>query len=182
MGARVSSTFLHVPHDERLLRQSLWDTPSIMRTTRNDTPGSAGAYSGCQKFRPILPADLIRMRCQTSKIGGPLCVRSVPPKPPPRNFYHASASAFPQRKCGCGRVPRVLEVGFGEKRLIRISNKIYEKAGLGVLLSEVMRRLCVVRSEGVPQACAQNRVTCKKANPYYKKFLPDVKYLKTHWY
>ncbi|HMK37233.1 MAG TPA: hypothetical protein VK463_19320, partial [Desulfomonilaceae bacterium] len=42
----------------------------------------------------------------------------------------------------------------------------YKIAGLGALLSEVMRRLCVVRSEGVPPACAQNRVTCKKANPY----------------
>ncbi|HMK36015.1 MAG TPA: hypothetical protein VK463_13160 [Desulfomonilaceae bacterium] len=46
-------------------------------------------------------------------------------------------------------------------------HKIYRIAGLGALLSEVMRRLCVVRSEGVPPACAQNRVARKKANPYY---------------
>jgi len=48
------------------------------------------------------------------------------------------------------RVPKVLEVRFGEELLIRIRHKIYEIAGLGALLSEVMRRLCVVRSEGVP--------------------------------
>ena len=47
-----------------------------------------------------------------------------------------------------------------------IRHKIYKIPGLGALLSEVMRRLCVVRSEGVPPVCAQNRVTCKKANPY----------------
>jgi len=66
--------------------------------------------------------------------------------------------------------------------LIRIRQKIYEIAGLGALLSEVMRRLCVVRSEGVPPACARNRVTCKEANPYhyYKKCLPDFKYSKSH--
>ncbi|HMK34528.1 MAG TPA: hypothetical protein VK463_05645 [Desulfomonilaceae bacterium] len=68
------------------------------------------------------------------------------------------------------------KVGFGEESLIRVRHKIYKIAGLGALLSEVMRRLCVVRSEGVPPACAQNRVTCKKANPYYKKFLPDFRY------
>jgi len=39
---------------------------------------------------------------------------------------------------------------------------MYKIAGLGTLLSEVMRRVCVVRSEGVPPACAQNRVTCKE--------------------
>ena len=50
--------------------------------------------------------------------------------------------------------------------VIRIRHKIYEIPGLGALLSEVMRRPCVVRSEGVPPACAQNRLTCKKANPY----------------
>ncbi|HMK34166.1 MAG TPA: hypothetical protein VK463_03795 [Desulfomonilaceae bacterium] len=42
---------------------------------------------------------------------------------------------------------------------IRIRHKIYEIAGLGTLLSEVMRRLCVVRSEGEPPACSRNRVT-----------------------
>ena len=51
-------------------------------------------------------------------------------------------------------------------RLIRIRHEIYEIARLGALLSEVMRRLRVVRSEGEPPACAQNRVACKKANPY----------------
>jgi len=50
--------------------------------------------------------------------------------------------------------------------MIRIRHKIFKIAGLGALLSEVMRRLCVVRSEGVPPARAQNRVTCKKANPH----------------
>ncbi|HMK34692.1 MAG TPA: hypothetical protein VK463_06480 [Desulfomonilaceae bacterium] len=54
------------------------------------------------------------------------------------------------------------------QEIIRIRYKIYKIAGLGALLSEVMRRLCVVRSEGVPPASAQNRVTCKKANPYKK--------------
>jgi len=52
------------------------------------------------------------------------------------------------------------------KQVIRIRRTIYEIAGLAALLSQVMRRLCVVRSEGVPAACVQNRVTCKKANPY----------------
>jgi len=47
-----------------------------------------------------------------------------------------------------------------------IRHKIYKIPGLGARLSEVMRRLCVVRSEGVPPVCAQNRVTCKEANPY----------------
>ncbi|HMK33896.1 MAG TPA: hypothetical protein VK463_02435 [Desulfomonilaceae bacterium] len=47
----------------------------------------------------------------------------------------------------------------GLKMVIRIRQKIYEVAGLGALLSEVMRRLCVVRSDGVPPTYAQNRVT-----------------------
>ena len=52
------------------------------------------------------------------------------------------------------------------RNLIRIRHKMYKIAGLGALLSAVMRRFCVVRSEGVPPACARNRVDCKKANPY----------------
>ena len=59
--------------------------------------------------------------------------------------------------------------------MIRIRHTIYTIAGLGALMSEVMRRLCVVRSEGVPPACAQNRVTCKKANPY-EKLLPEPRH------
>jgi len=59
----------------------------------------------------------------------------------------------------------------GSPNLIRIRHKFYEIGGLGALLSAVMRRLCVVRSEGVPRACAQNRVTCKKANAYHV-FIP----------
>ena len=66
---------------------------------------------------------------------------------------------------------QIREIG-EELLVIRIRHKIYKIAGLGALLSEVMRRLCVVRSEGVPPACAQNRVTGKKANPY-KKFIPE---------
>jgi hypothetical protein len=38
--------------------------------------------------------------------------------------------------------------------------------GLGGLLSEVMRRLCVVRSEGDFPACCQSQLTNVKANPY----------------
>ena len=64
----------------------------------------------------------------------------------------------------------------GELLVIRIRHKIYKISGLGALLSEVMRRLCVVRSEGVTRACAQNRVTGKKANPY--KVLPPEPHLK----
>ncbi|HMK33435.1 MAG TPA: hypothetical protein VK463_00090 [Desulfomonilaceae bacterium] len=50
--------------------------------------------------------------------------------------------------------------------MIRIRRKMYGIAGLEALLSEVMRRLCVVRSARVPPACARNRVARKKANPY----------------
>jgi len=53
------------------------------------------------------------------KIGGTLFSEECPAHPPPRKFYQAPASAFPQRKCRCRRVLKVLEVGFGEDLLTR---------------------------------------------------------------
>jgi len=73
--------------------------------------------------------------------------------------------------------------------VIRIRLKIYEMPGLGALLRVVMRRLCAVRSEGVPPACAQNRVIRLRFQRseigrtlLVKTFLHDFKCLKTHWY
>jgi len=55
------------------------------------------------------------------------------------------------------------EVGAGAVLLlIRIRHKIYKIPGLGALLSEFMRRLCVVRSEGVPPDSAQIELPEKK--------------------
>jgi len=72
------------------------------------------------------------------------------------------------------RTQPILPLGLGYlEDVIRIRHKIHEIPGLGALLSEVMRRLCVVRSEGVPPAFARNRVTCKKANTYYTNALSD---------
>jgi len=58
------------------------------------------------------------------EIGGTLFVKSVPPKPPPRNFYQAPEPAFPRRKCRFRRVLKVLEVGFGEELLTRSASPI----------------------------------------------------------
>jgi len=65
------------------------------------------------------------------KLGQVLFGESVLSNPPHRNFSPI--------------LPCRLRVG-----IIRIRNKICEIPGLGALLSEVMRRFCVVRSEGVP--------------------------------
>lgn len=61
------------------------------------------------------------MRFEKSQIGRTLFVKSVSPKPPPRNFHHAQEPAFPQRKCRLLRVLTVLEVGLGAERLTRSS-------------------------------------------------------------